>query len=164
MKRLVIVRHAKTEQGGYDHDYDRELTEKGRDDAHNISIDLKKREIIPDYIIASPAVRAYSTARIYAEELGFPKDKIIQKKGLYFDYTTQDFIDLIHEVSDEYNTLFVFGHNPFMYFISGNLSFNFQGDMPTCSTVVLDFNVESWADIEAKQGSLVLHLVPGNFR
>ncbi len=164
MKRLVIVRHAKTEQGGYDHDYNRELTEKGRDDAHNIAIDLKNREIIPDYIIASPAVRASSTARIYSEELGFPKDKIIQKKGLYFDYTTQDFIDLIHEVPDDYETLFVFGHNPFMYFISGNLSKDFQGDMPTCSTVVLDFNVKSWADIEAKTGELKLHLVPGNYK
>jgi phosphohistidine phosphatase len=164
MKRLVIVRHAKTEQGGYDHDYKRELTDKGRNDAHLIAGDLKKRDIIPGYIISSPAVRALTTARIYAEELDFPKDKIIQKKGLYFDDTTQDFIELIREVPNDLNTLFVFGHNPFMYILSNNMSSNFEGDMPTCSTVILDFDIDSWEKIEAKQGALFLQLVPKDYR
>jgi phosphohistidine phosphatase len=164
MKRLVIIRHAKTEQGGYDHDLKRELTDTGKDDAYRISDDLKNREIIPQYIISSPATRAITTARIFAEELNFPKEKIIEKKGLYFDYTTQDFLNLIQEVPDNVNTLFVFGHNPFVNIMAENLSKNFEGDMPTCSTVVLDFNVEKWSAIEARQGNLFLHLYPKNYK
>jgi phosphohistidine phosphatase len=160
MKRLVIVRHAKTEQGGYDHDLKRELTDAGKDDAYRISGDLKNRDITPDYIISSPATRAITTARIFAEEFNFPKEKIVEKKGLYFDFTTQDFLDLIQEATDDVNTFFVFGHNPFMTIMAENLSKNFEGDMPTCSTVVLDFDVDKWSDIGARKGKLFLHLYP----
>jgi len=58
MKRLVLIRHAKTEQTGYDQDFQRELTDRGVADAHNIVSDLKKWKIIPDKINTSPAVRA----------------------------------------------------------------------------------------------------------
>jgi phosphohistidine phosphatase len=160
MKRLILVRHAKAEQGGYDRDFKRELSEKGKDDASIIACDLKERNIIPDYIISSPAARAITTAGIFAEELNFPKQDIIERKGLYFDYTTRDFVDMIHDVPDRYETLFVFGHNPFMYFMAENMCQNFNGDMPTCSTVVLEFKATSWEKVEPHKGHLFLHLYP----
>jgi len=160
MKRLIIVRHAKAEQGGYEHDYHRKLSDIGKIDAHNIASDLKKREIFPDYIISSPADRALTTAKIFAEELEFSKQKIIEKKELYFDFSTLEFVEMIHEVPDEYETLFVFGHNPFIFFVAENMSHNFIGDMPTCSTVILDFNVTSWEKAEPRKGHLFLHLYP----
>jgi phosphohistidine phosphatase len=160
MKRLIIVRHAKAEQGGFDHDFKRELSEKGKDDAHRISNDLKEWEIFPDYIISSPAIRALTTARIYAEELNFPKQKIIERKGLYFDFTTAEFVDMLHEIPNEFKNVFVFGHNPFMYFMVENMCNGFAGDMPTCSTVVIDFPVNSWKETEARKGNFFLHLYP----
>jgi phosphohistidine phosphatase len=160
MKRLILVRHAKAEQGGYDHDFKRQLSEKGLDDARNVALDLKKWDISPDYIISSPASRALTTAQIFAEELNFPKHDIIEKKGLYFDFTTQEFLEMIQEVPDKCDTLFVFGHNPFMFFVAENLSKNFTGDMPTCSTVVLEFKVDSWEKVESRKGHLFLHLYP----
>jgi phosphohistidine phosphatase len=160
MKRLIIVRHAKAEQGGYDHDFMRQLSEKGRDDALSIALDLKRRNIFPDYIISSPAARALTTARIFAGELDFPEQNINEQKGLYFDFSTQDFVDMIHGVPDQCDTLFVFGHNPFIYFVAENMSHNFSGDMPTCSTVILDFNTTSWKKVEPRKGQLLLHLYP----
>ena len=160
MKKLIIVRHAKAEQGGYDRDFQRRLSDKGKDDARNIARDLKEWNIFPDYMISSPAVRALTTARIYAEELNFPKEKIVEKKGLYFDFTTREFVDMIHEIPEECENLFVFGHNPFMYFVAENMSSNFNGDMPTCSTIVLEFNVKTWEGVEPREGMFFLHLYP----
>jgi len=160
MKRLIIVRHAKAEQGGYDRDFHRKLSENGKDDARNIASELKKREISPDYIISSPADRALTTARIFAEVFGFSRQDILEMKGLYFDFTTLEFVEMIHDVPDRCDTLFVFGHNPFIYFVAENMSQSFNGDMPTCSTVVLDFNVTSWKKIEPRKGHLFLHLYP----
>ena len=91
-------------------------------------------------------------------------EKIIEKKGLYFDYTTQDFLNLIQEVPDSVNTLFVFGHNPFVNIVAENLSRNFEGNMPTCSTVVLDFSVEKWSEVDARHGNLFLHLYPNSYK
>jgi len=163
MKRLILVRHAKAEQGGYSNDFARELTDRGKNDARTISSDMKRREIIPDYIITSPAKRALTTARIFAEETGFDKSKIVEQKGLYFDYTTNDFIEMLNEIDDKYETVAVFGHNPFIYFMAENLCQHFGGDMPTCSTIVIDFDISSWKKVEARQGKLIIHLYPSQY-
>jgi len=160
MKRLIIVRHAKTEQGGYSHDFKRELTEKGIADARKIASDLKDWKILPDYMISSPATRALTTARLFAKEFNYPETRIIENEGLYFDFTTQDFVDMLSVIPDNFQTVFVFGHNPFMYSMAVNMCSNFNGDMPTCSTVVIDFKIESWKDVEPRQGHLFLHLYP----
>ncbi len=62
------------------------------------------------------------------------------------------------------DTLFVFGHNPFMHYVAQRMSVNYDGHMPTCSTVVLDFNVETWAEVEPGSGILHLHLYPKLYR
>lgn len=160
MKRLVIIRHAKTEPEGYDRDFTRRLLPRGIDDAKTIASELDAKQVIPDKIIASSATRAITTARLMAEVLGFPTENIEEKKELYFDYTTQDFVDLIQHTTNNVNTLFIVGHNPFMHFVAQNMSKNYDGHMPTCSTVVLDFDVNSWSEVEPRQGMLFLHLYP----
>lgn len=163
MKRLIIVRHAKTESGGYDRDFDRALTTRGITDATQIAETLAERQIIPQYIISSPARRAISTARIFADQYGYAFERIQQEKRLYFDYTTTDFLELVHQIDDVHEVAMVCGHNPFIYFVAESLSSNFRGDMPTCSTVVIDFNVEQWSQIEARTGKLVQQFVPSMF-
>jgi phosphohistidine phosphatase len=160
MKRLVIIRHAKTEQEGYHRDFDRQLVERGIEDAKSISLDLKEWKIIPQAIISSPAARAIHTARLFAQSLGFAEENIQENKELYFDFTTQQFIDMLNNVSNQVETLFVVGHNPFMHYIAQNMCKNYDGHMPTCSTVVIDFDVDSWLEVEPRQGLLFLHLYP----
>ncbi|MDA3931092.1 MAG: histidine phosphatase family protein [Prolixibacteraceae bacterium] len=160
MKRLVIIRHAKTEHSGYDNDFQRELTERGIGDAESITKDLNEWKVFPDKIISSPATRAITTAKLFATSLGYNTSEIEEIKGLYFDYSTQDFLDLIQNTNDEIDTLFIVGHNPFMHFLSQNMSKLYDGHTPTCSTVVLDFEVNNWNNVEPRQGLLFLHLYP----
>lgn len=164
MKRLVIIRHAKTEQQGYENDFARELLPRGVEDAQQIAARLREKGIVPDKMITSPAARALATAHIFAETLGYPALKIKEMKELYFNFTTQDFIDLVRSTRNDVETLFIVGHNPFMHFVAQNLSTNYDGHMPTCSTVVLDFDVDKWKAVEARAGSLFLHLYPKQSR
>jgi len=76
MKRVVIVRHAKSVPYGYDDDFNRDLSNKGKNDATLVSNELKRKNIFPDAMISSPAKRAIKTARIFAENLGFDKNNI----------------------------------------------------------------------------------------
>jgi phosphohistidine phosphatase len=161
MKRIAIIRHAKSEQQNYDRDFERQLVKRGIDDARRLAEELKALKIFPDKIISSPATRALQTALIFAEGLAFPPEQIEEQKGLYFDYTTSHFIDLLHQTDDGVQTLFLFGHNPFMHYMAQNMSSDYDGHMPTSSTVVLDFEVEAWKEIEARQGKLFVHLYPG---
>jgi phosphohistidine phosphatase len=86
MKRLILVRHAKAEAGGYDHDFSRTLSDKGMADAPVVARELVKRNMKPDYMISSPATRALTTARLYAEEFNFPKEKDYRAQRIVFRF------------------------------------------------------------------------------
>lgn len=163
MKQVVIVRHAKAVPYGYENDFERELTDRGEKDAGNIGRDLKRKGISPDIMISSPAKRALKTARIFAENLGFEKSRIQEVSDIYDGLTTSEFLHLIHQLPESAETVFFFGHNPGFHYLATNISENFRGDMPTCSTVVISFEVDSWQKVEARKGELAFQLVPRMF-
>lgn len=164
MKRVVIVRHGKSVPYGYDDDFNRDLRERGKNDAKLVSQELKKQEIFPDEMISSPAKRAIKTARIFAENLNFKKRNIIEIEDIYDGLTTSEFLGIIHNLPEESETAFFFGHNPGFYYFVSNLLESFYGDMPTTSTVGIDFDVESWKEVEARSGKEAFHLVPRMFK
>lgn len=163
MKRIVTVRHAKAVPYGYDQDFSRDLTDRGENDAAKISRHLKEQGIVPDLMVSSPASRAWQTAMIFANNLGYPENEVVKVKQLYMDFTTGEFLDYVNGLSDEVSTVFVFGHNPGMSYYTGKLANDFFADMPTCSTVGIDFGVESWKDIEARSGNVAFHFIPKMF-
>ncbi len=160
MRRVVIVRHAKSVQYGYDNDFYRDLSDRGESDAEKISEKLVELNISPDKVLSSPATRALHTATIYCKKLGFDVTKIQKEDVLYSGITTQGFVDMLHGVPESVRTVFVFGHNPTVYYLAYNLVKYFNSDMPTCSTVVLDFPVEKWTDVSARGGVVALQLIP----
>ena len=158
------MRHAKTISYGYDQDFDRTLTERGEEDARTISLELQKMNIHPDLIIASPAVRTTQTAKIFATNLDYPLASILYQKKLYIGKTSENFLAMLRELEDEKNTILVFGHNPTIYYYMHYLLHEFTKDVPTCTTVGIDFKVESWADLEPQQGDLAFMFTPDMFR
>ena len=164
MKRVVIVRHGKAVPYGYEDDFNRDLRPRGKSDAKLVSSELFRRKIVPDIMISSPAKRAIKTARIFADNLEFDRADIREVQAIYDGMTTQEFLDLIHELPNETNTVFFFGHNPGFYYFVSNLLKDFRSDMPTTSTVGIEFDVDNWNEVEPRQGQLVLHLVPRMFK
>jgi phosphohistidine phosphatase len=62
MKRLILFRHAKTERHAQSgDDFDRRLTEGGRDDAFMMGRVLAEAGFAPDVVLVSQAVRAQET-------------------------------------------------------------------------------------------------------
>lgn len=163
MKRVVIVRHGKAVPYGYDDDFNRDLTDRGKKDAKNISTALNERGIQADAMISSPAKRALKTARVFAENLNFERNKIREVEDIYDGLTTSEFLEIIRELPENASTVFFFGHNPGFHYFTGNLLRDFMGDMPTCSTVGIDFDVDSWPEIEARSGKKAFHLIPKMF-
>lgn len=164
MKRVVIVRHGKAVPYGYDDDFTRDLKDRGKNDAKLVSQELKKQGVSPDNIISSPAKRAIKTARIFAENLDFEKNKIVEIEDIYEGYTTDEFLGVIQELPVDDHTVFFFGHNPGFYYYVCNLLKEFYGDMPTTSTVGIDFDVNTWQEVGTRSGKLAFHLVPKMFK
>jgi phosphohistidine phosphatase len=164
MKRVVIVRHAKAVPYGYDDDFTRDLTDRGVNDAHQIGTKLKQMGIIPEAMISSSANRAIQTATIFAENMDFDKKHIVEIENIYHGLTTSGFLSLIKQLPENANTAFFFGHNPAFQYFANNLLERFHDDMPTCSTVAIDFNVDSWKNVEARTGKKAFHLIPAMFK
>ncbi len=160
MKRLVLVRHAKAVQWGYEDDFNRDLTNRGRNDAEIVSRFLKEKGIIPDLMITSTARRALQTALLFAGTFSYPEEKIVKKEELFHGYSTEGFLDYIREIPDEMEVVYVFGHNPAIAYYAINLCRNFTHEVPTCSSIVIDFSADKWNEVETRSGALFIQVNP----
>jgi len=160
MKRVVIVRHAKAVPFGYDDDFHRDLTDRGESDASKISQRLKEMHVFPDLVIASPAMRTMHTASIYCLNLGVETSSIRQEEVFYEGLTTHSFVAMLQELPEKVQTAFVFGHNPTVHSLVYNMASAFHSDMPTCATVAIDFNVDHWKEVSAREGKVAFQITP----
>ncbi|USN58442.1 MAG: histidine phosphatase family protein [Candidatus Peribacteria bacterium] len=75
MKTLYIIRHAKSAfKGAGMEDFIRPLAERGEKNAKELGKILKRKEIIPDHIISSPAVRALQTCYAVCAKMKYGKE------------------------------------------------------------------------------------------
>lgn len=147
MKRLYLVRHAKSswgEPGGSD--MLRPLLEKGIKRTRKVINYLNENGVKVDKIVSSPAERAFQTAILVANGLGYPEDKIQVERKIYDEYYDR-ILDLIYATDNEVNSLMIFGHNPTITNLS-NLFLHPGIDMlPTTGTVCIAFDTDKWESI-----------------
>ena len=163
MKTLYIVRHAKSswdERGISDHD--RKLNARGKRDAPKMGELLYGNGYSPDIIYSSSAKRAFTTAKIIAEKIGYPVDNIVVTKNIY-DATTNDLVNLINKLDDKYETAMLFGHNPGFTVLANLLANKYIDNMPTCAVAVIELNVESWKEVESDCGKLISFEYPKKY-
>ena len=155
MKKLLVVRHAKSSWDYPDlDDIDRPLNKRGKRNAPEMGKRLARKGIHPDLLITSPANRAKTTAKKIAKALSFPKDEIVIDQTLYHG-TNRDIINVIQNVKDEISILMIFGHNPGFTDLVNQLSNSNIYNIPTCGIAEIDFNVQSWGEIDIKMGKLI---------
>ena len=149
MKTLLILRHAKSRPKDPNiSDHDRELDERGKDDALRMGKLLENKGLVPDFIISSSALRARTTAEIVAEECEYREEaKIALKRSLY-EAKPKDFMNIVKRLSDKYNRVLIVGHNPTIEEIIQTLT-NSLDDvlMPSCALAHLSIPIEKWSDL-----------------
>ena len=150
MKTLFLVRHAKSSWNETAMpDKDRPLNARGRSDAQKMGERLAKRNVKPDLILSSPALRALSTAEIIAKKLGYKLKDIVVDDRLY-THEVEDLLEVIYKLGNKPKRVMLFGHNPELTELAHQLSSEIT-DMPTCAIAELTFDAKSWSDIgEAK--------------
>ena len=84
MRRLLLLRHAKTERAAPgQRDRDRKLTERGRTDAPVIGAYLVRHDFVPDLAIVSPATRAAETWALVAASLANTSPRVVNDERIY---------------------------------------------------------------------------------
>ncbi|HET59148.1 MAG TPA: histidine phosphatase family protein, partial [Chloroflexi bacterium] len=75
MKTLLLMRHAKSSwKDSSLSDFQRPLKKRGEKDMLRIAQVLKEEDLIPEFVLSSPAVRARETIEILANELGIEEE------------------------------------------------------------------------------------------
>ena len=153
MKRLTVVRHAKSDWSLPDQqDWDRVLNKRGQRDAPEMARRLRARKLRPDRILTSPAVRALTTATIMAHELKVNAAHVLQDERLYLA-SAPDMLAVVREKGHDATHLMVFGHNPGITEFVNQLSAGEQIDnMPTCAIYTLQFAIAAWSELEWSSG------------
>lgn len=153
MKRLFIVRHAKS-SWNYPHltDFQRPLNNRGERDLPDMANRFASSGFEkPDLLISSPAVRALTTAHGHADVLTISQDQIKLEEHFYHA-STSTIKTILSKVSDNIQTLMIFGHNPGLTYLINELSDFYLYNLPTCAICGIEFSFENWSDILSVKG------------
>jgi phosphohistidine phosphatase len=153
MKRLTLVRHAKSDWSlAGQADWDRPLNKRGQRDAPDMARRLRSRRLKPDLILASPAVRALTTATIMARELKVPAASLRQDERLYLA-SPVDLLAVVRELGGRSKHVMVFGHNPGLTECANRLSAGEHIDnLPTCGVFTATYDLTDWHGLDWGSG------------
>lgn len=169
MRRLLLLRHAKTEKDSASGlDRDRRLDERGRNDAPTMGAYMARHGLAPDLAMVSPAARTRETWQLVAPALpsGEPRMDIVPE--LYHADASQ-LLRLVRGAQGEQPaTLLVIAHNPGLHEFALTLARNGDASalaaladtMPTCGLAVLTFAIDDWQDLAFKSGHLERFVSP----
>jgi phosphohistidine phosphatase len=158
MKTLLLLRHAKSDWDDPSlRDFDRPLAARGERDAPRVGKALRKRGILPDLIISSPAARAKAT--IEAVTRAAKLNLEIRFDEVVYGASTPELIRLIQGLPDTNSCLLLVGHNPGFEDLVGRLSGSHER-MPTAALACVEFEINRWEDVSDGEGTLRWLLTP----
>lgn len=147
MKTLLILRHAKSSlKDPSIADHERPLDELAKKDALRIGKIIRDKDLIPDFVLSSTAVRAKTTAELVAEGCKYKGD-IILEQSLY-QTKPKDYLKIIKELSDKYVRVLLIGHNPTVEETIEVFTSLSDITMSACALAHLDLSIKKWSDLK----------------
>jgi len=166
MRRLMLLRHAKTERAEPgERDRDRKLTNRGRADAPTVGAYMARHGLIPDLALVSPARRAEETWTLVAAAFAKAPRVVIDER--IYNANPEKLITVIGE-SRRARSLLLVGHNPSLHDLA--VALIASGDvearervsekLPTSALVVIDLPLNDWSLIHLHAGRLERFVTP----
>ena len=160
MKVLTLVRHAKSSWNNTQlSDRARPLNRRGERDAPIMGKRVVEHGIRPSLIIASPAVRAWTTAKIIAQEIGYPTE-FLQREDAIYMASLDDLLGTIVAQDNGFNNLMLVGHNPGLTDFANFLSPGVTDNLPTAGVVSVQIDSEDWNLYEQAKAELQIYDYP----
>jgi len=166
MRRLMLLRHAKTERAEPgERDRDRKLMQRGRSDAPVIGAYMAHHHLVPDLALVSPAVRAGETWALVAPS--FAKAPKTATDDRIYNAGTAQLADIIRETRAAKSLLLV-GHNPSFHELAVHLVAagdvdlreHLKEGLPTSGLVVIDLPIDDWSLLRPQAGRLERFVTP----
>lgn len=162
MKTLHLIRHAKsgwTDSNMSDHD--RPLDKRGLDDAPMMAKRLQTRGIRLDGIVTSSALRAVTTAQLFANSFGLDSASLHVDQRLYHA-NPDEILEVLQQLDDMWTAVMCVGHHPGMPELADLCCDDRIGHMPTCAIVTIEIDADRWQDIRLASKRLIDFDFPKN--
>lgn len=168
MRRLMLLRHAKSNWSTGLTDRERPLAARGREAAPLIGRYIAEELLLPDLVLISPARRTVETWELVGPML--PERPGCHHEPRLYESKPARLLEVIQETEPDVHTLLMVGHNPGLEELAAQLTGH--GDRyaaarmakkyPTCGLVVIDFAVEDWRDVAPRGGRLDRFVTPAS--
>jgi phosphohistidine phosphatase len=166
MRRLLLLRHARAVPLTRTDDYDRVLTESGRDDARRLGDYMADAGLLPDRAIYSGAARTRETYEILSAAWPHPIEA--EAQNALYEATRFLILGLLRELPASSRAPLIVGHNPGMADIANLLAgegtaaerLRLAAKFPTCGLAVIAFDKPDWSDLSPRSGRLEKFVTP----
>jgi phosphohistidine phosphatase len=110
-RELLLLRHGKSDWIVGADDFHRPLKQRGKRAAQRIGAWLAQQEMMPDYILTSPAERALVTAQKVCKAMGNRAESVRPDDRIY-DARVDDLLEALGDCPDAATRVMLVGHNP----------------------------------------------------
>lgn len=166
-RRLVLLRHGKSDWPAGTADHDRPLGARGRHDAPRMGEEIARRGLRPQTVLVSTAARTKATWGLVSPFVGIVEPRY---EPAIYEASPETLLRLVRDFDDEAGMAMLVGHNPGLEGLASvlvgggpdRLRDRLGEKFPTCALAVIDFEEDRWADVRPDAGRLALFLTPGD--
>lgn len=159
-RRLMLLRHGKSDWPAGVGDLERPLGKRGRKAGLLMGAYLAESGLVPDLALVSPALRARQTWELALSAL---PDRVARRdEPRIYEAPAKAILGLIADTEPEVGTLLLVGHNPGLHELARTLIgagnpadlTRLARKFPTAGLVVIDLNIGQWRDAGPGLGRL----------
>lgn len=162
----MLLRHAKSDWPDGVSDHERPLGKRGEAAAPRMGEYLAGEHLVPDLAVVSTARRARETWALVAPQLRH--EVPVRSEAAIYEAAPDHILDVVRATPDEVKCLIIVGHNPGFEELAVRLvghgdRFAFARMLqkfPTAGLAVIDFAVDSWAEVDDRGGRLDRFVTP----
>ena len=159
MKKLTIIRHAKSDWGsGIANDFDRPLNRRGNKAAPLMAGRILERGSAPDLLVSSPAQRAVETVELLAQGLKLPQEQIVFHRDIY-EASLATLIEVVRYLPEPGHVALI-GHNPGLSELGRWLCTKAPEWLPTCAVLELELAIDDWSAVSPGCATLACYDYP----
>lgn len=128
-----------------------------------MAVRLQEAAIRPSLILSSPAVRAWETAKVVAQQIGYPLEFLQQESDLYLA-SRRKLIEIIGRQDNGFNSMLVVAHNPGLTDLANYLIAGLTDNLPTSGIVSINLASDEWDLRQTGDNELLVYDYPKKHR
>lgn len=166
MRRLMLLRHAKSDWSDRVTDFERPLAKRGEKAAPMMGAYMAAEHLVPDCAMVSPARRARDTWALVAPAFRETVKQVTEPR--LYEAEPEDILAAVRGTKTAVKTLMVVGHNPGFEDLAVELIGHgdryafarLKQKFPTAALAVIDFAVNDWGQVKPHDGRLDRFVTP----